>query len=110
VHIIHAADGMIPSEMAVADEAGVDEERRLFYVSMTRAKDMLYVYFPLRYYHRRFGLSDAHGYAQLTRFLSPTAHGLFAECVTHVPTEDDSPLLSAEGRNPYARVNRLWHD
>jgi DNA helicase-2/ATP-dependent DNA helicase PcrA len=110
VHIIHAADGMIPSDMAVADEAGVDEERRLFYVSMTRAKDMLYVYFPLRYYHRRFGLSDAHGYAQLTRFLSPTARGLFAERVTHVATEDDSPMLSADGRDPYARVNRLWHN
>ena len=69
VHIIHAADGMIPSDMAVGDTGGVEEERRLFYVAMTRAKDMLYVYFPLRYYHRRFGGSDAHNYAQLTRFM-----------------------------------------
>ena len=77
VHIIHAADGMIPSDMAVRDEAGVDEERRLLYVAMTRAKDWLYVYAPLRYYHRRFGLGDAHGYAQLSRYLTDTVRRCF---------------------------------
>jgi DNA helicase II / ATP-dependent DNA helicase PcrA len=77
---------------------------------MTRAKDMLYVYFPLRYYHRRFGLSDAHNYAQLTRFLPPPARSLFSERVAHVAMEDESLLLPAEGRDPYARVNRLWRD
>ncbi len=76
VHIIHAADGMIPSDMATENEAGVDEERRLFYVAMTRARDMLYIYFPLRYYHRRVYLSDAHSYAQLTRFLPSEIHSL----------------------------------
>lgn len=110
VHIIHAADGMIPSDMAVSDEAGIDEERRLFYVSMTRAKDMLYVYFPLRYYHRRFALGDAHSYAQLTRFLPPGARSLFAERVAHVAAEDEALLLPAENRDPCARVNRLWRD
>jgi len=108
VHILHAADGMIPSDMAVADEAGVDEERRLFYVAMTRAKNMLYVYFPLRYYHRRFGLSDAHNYAQLTRFLSPTARGLFAEKVDFFAAGDGVPTSSTTVTDPYARVNRLW--
>ena len=37
VHIIHAADGMIPSDMAVGDDDGGEEERRLLYVAMTRA-------------------------------------------------------------------------
>ena len=76
VHVIHAADGMIPSDMSTGDEAGVDEERRLFYVAMTRAKDVLYIYFPLRYYHRRGGMGDGHSYAQLTRYLPPEMHGL----------------------------------
>lgn len=79
VHIIHAADGMIPSDMAVGDEAGVDEERRLLYVAMTRARNGLYVYFPLRYYSRRYGLSDRHGYAQLSRYLSGRVRTFF-EC------------------------------
>lgn len=110
VHILHAADGMIPSDMAVDDAAGIDEERRLFYVAMTRAKDMMYVYFPLRYYHRRFALGDAHNYAQLTRFVTPSARKLFSEKIAGAEAEDGSSILSAKVRDPYVRVNRLWHD
>jgi DNA helicase II / ATP-dependent DNA helicase PcrA len=76
VYVIHAADGMIPSDMATTDEEGVEEERRLFYVALTRAKDRLYVVFPLRYYYKRFALGDGHAYAQLTRFLTPEAQAL----------------------------------
>jgi len=69
VYIVHAADGMIPSDMATEDDEGVEEERRLFYVAVTRAKDWLYVLYPLRYYYKRWPMGDSHGYAQLTRFL-----------------------------------------
>jgi DNA helicase-2/ATP-dependent DNA helicase PcrA len=107
VHILHAADGMIPSDMATRDEDGVDEERRLFYVAMTRAKDVLYIYFPLRYYHHRFGLGDGHGYAQLTRFL----HGLSPELLTQeqageIEGMEDGSQLSAN-IDPRMRVGRL---
>jgi len=85
VHIIHAADGMIPSDMAVTDQAGVDEERRLFYVAMTRAKDWLYVYFPLRYYHTKSRRGDAHTYAQLTRFVDRRVRPLFEQRHTNRP-------------------------
>jgi DNA helicase II / ATP-dependent DNA helicase PcrA len=77
VHVIHAADGMIPSDMATGDDERVEEERRMFYVALTRARHRLHVYFPLRYYHAGRGLSDAHSYAQLTRFLPPSVHHLF---------------------------------
>lgn len=79
VHIIHAADGMIPSDMSTGDTEGVDEERRLFYVAMTRAKDNLYVYFPIRYYHTKSRMGDAHSYAQITRFISPAVKRLFEQ-------------------------------
>jgi len=110
VHIIHAADGMIPSDMAVGDESGIDEERRLFYVAMTRAKDMLYVYFPLRYYHRRFGLGDAHNLAQLTRFLPRSVRELFVQATASLaPIEGDlSSTSSYSERDPLARVSRLF--
>jgi len=69
VYVIHAADGCIPSDMATGDSEDIEEERRLFYVALTRAKDWLYVCFPMRYYHRRNAMGDSHSYAQLTRFL-----------------------------------------
>ncbi len=107
VHILHAADGMIPSDMAIRDQDGIDEERRLFYVAMTRAKDVLYIYFPLRYYHHRFGLGDGHGYAQLTRFL----HGLGPDLLTQqragaIEGVDDRGRLSADV-DPRSRVGKL---
>jgi DNA helicase II / ATP-dependent DNA helicase PcrA len=71
VHILHVADGNIPSDMATGDPEAVEEERRLLYVAMTRARNHLYAYLPLRYHHRRFGQEDPHGYAQLTRFFTP---------------------------------------
>ena len=77
VHVIHAADGMIPSDMSTGDAESIEEERRLFYVALTRARDMLYVYFPLRFYRRPHGRDDAHHYAQLTRFLPGHVQGLF---------------------------------
>ncbi len=77
VHVIHAADGMIPSDMSTGDAESIEEERRLFYVALTRARDMLYVYFPMRFYRRPHGRDDAHHYAQLTRFLPESVQSLF---------------------------------
>lgn len=88
VHVIHAAEGMIPSDMATRDVDEIEEERRLFYVALTRAKQSLCVHFPLRYYHRRMGLDDAHGYAQLTRFLPAHVRGLFEQRSWGAPEED----------------------
>jgi DNA helicase-2/ATP-dependent DNA helicase PcrA len=80
VYVIHAADGMIPSDMATGNAEEIEEERRLLYVAMTRARDALYLFFPLRYYHRPRGLEDGHSYAQLSRFLTPKVRSLFDEC------------------------------
>ncbi len=79
VFVIHAADGNIPSDMATGRLEEIEEERRLFYVALTRAKDWLYVCYPLRYYSYPRTFSDVHGYAQLTRFLPQTVRRLFDE-------------------------------
>ncbi|MCH8881179.1 MAG: ATP-dependent helicase [Planctomycetes bacterium] len=110
VHIIHAADGMIPSDMSTGNDAGIDEERRLFYVAMTRAKDMLYVYFPLRYYHRRHALGDGHSFAQLTRFITRPVRALFEERIPQqAETPDDQPIASpAAAQQPDYWLKQLW--
>ncbi len=71
VFLLHAADGNIPSDMAIGDNDGMAEELRLLYVAMTRAKEELSISFPLRYHVNRFGSDDRHVYAQLSRFVEP---------------------------------------
>jgi len=67
VHIPRVLDGFIPIDMALGTPEGLQEERRLFYVALTRARDELYLYAPLRlHYHPR---GDRHGYATLSRFV-----------------------------------------
>jgi len=75
VHLLSVVDGDLPSDLATGDAAQVEEERRLLYVAMTRAKDELHCYAPLRHHHhRRSGgvRGDRHGYAALSRFLDDT--------------------------------------
>jgi DNA helicase-2/ATP-dependent DNA helicase PcrA len=72
VHVLSLVDGNLPSDLATGDAAQVEEERRLLYVALTRAKDELHCYTPLRmHHHRQAGgvRSDAHGYAAISRFL-----------------------------------------
>src|SRR5205807_3338934 len=68
VHLIAAYDGNFPADMAAGDEDGIAEERRLFYVALTRARRRLHVYVPARYYHRPRASDDRHGYGQASRF------------------------------------------
>ena len=69
VFVIHAADGIFPMARTAGDDAQVEEERRLLYVAMTRARDQLYVTYPLHSYATRTGADFAFG--QLSRFLDP---------------------------------------
>ena len=87
VHIICAYDGNFPADMN-ADDDGVDEERRLFYVALTRARRRLHVYVPARFYHRARGVDDAHGLGQASRFLAPDVVALMARTR---PSEADPP-------------------
>jgi DNA helicase-2/ATP-dependent DNA helicase PcrA len=78
VHVISAYDGNFPADMNTAGEEGVAEERRLFYVALTRARRRLHVYVPQRYYHRPGARDDAHGCAQASRYLSRHVQSLFS--------------------------------
>lgn len=75
VHILHVTDGDIPSDMALGSDAGLEEERRVFYVALTRARSSLHLYVPERYHHRPRGRDDRHGWAQPSRFLTDTVRG-----------------------------------
>ncbi len=55
VFLISAVEGRLPPSQAYADEGVLEEERRLVYVAVTRAKEFLYLCCPQRIYDRRAG-------------------------------------------------------
>jgi DNA helicase-2/ATP-dependent DNA helicase PcrA len=80
VTLLNAVDGCMPSDMATGSAAEIEEERRLLYVAMTRAKQVLQLMVPLRFHvHQQAGLGDRHVYASLTRFITPASTALFQQ-------------------------------
>jgi DNA helicase II / ATP-dependent DNA helicase PcrA len=78
VYLLNAVDGCVPSDMATGSAAEIEEERRLFYVAMTRARRHLSLLVPQRFHvsqQPKYG--DRHLYASLTRFVPPDAAALF---------------------------------
>jgi DNA helicase-2/ATP-dependent DNA helicase PcrA len=94
VHVLALYDGNIPADMAAGSKEGLDEERRLLYVAITRAKRELRLYVPVRYYHRPKGTDDAHGYGKPSRFLTPQLQAL---CDVIRPTETPAELAQRDG-------------
>jgi DNA helicase-2/ATP-dependent DNA helicase PcrA len=114
VYVIHAADGNIPSDMAAGSTEEIEEERRLFYVALTRAKHRLAVCYPLRYYHYSGSFSDRYGYAQLTRFLTEGVRKYF-DARTTSPFDEDEPsdeesdfTADVTSRSIRRRTKDLW--
>ena len=70
VFLLNTVDGCLPSDLAVGSTPEIEEERRLLYVAMTRAKDHLHLLVPQRFFtHGQRSTGDRHIYAQRTRFI-----------------------------------------
>jgi len=70
VFVLDIIDGRIPSDLAVGTPDQIEEERRLLYVAMTRARDHLHLVQPLRMFiEKQHRHGDRHVYAPRTRFL-----------------------------------------
>jgi DNA helicase-2/ATP-dependent DNA helicase PcrA len=111
VSILNVVDGCIPSDLGTGSTAEIEEERRLLYVAMTRAKDHLHLLLPQRFYaHQQKGNGDRHMYATRTRFIPDTVLRFFDCCSWPVA---DSPAISTgkSGRDPInigAQLRRMW--
>ena len=78
VFVLNGVDGCIPSDLGTGSEAEIDEERRLLYVAMTRAKEDLHIVVPQRFYvHNQTHLGDRHVWASRTRFIPAHLQPLF---------------------------------
>jgi DNA helicase II / ATP-dependent DNA helicase PcrA len=106
VHVIHASDGNLPSDMALSNREGLDEERRLFYVALTRARHGLNVYVPVRYFHRPRGSDDASSLGKTSRFLTDHVQ-TFCDAVQ--PSESQPPFVGSQIHEQVTvAVDALW--
>jgi len=93
VFLLNCVDGCIPSDLGVGSTAEIEEERRLLYVAMTRAKDYLHLITPQRFFvHGQASQGDRHVYAARTRFIPATLLQFFETTAWPVVT----PMSPAE--------------
>jgi DNA helicase II / ATP-dependent DNA helicase PcrA len=111
VFVLHAVDGCIPSDLGTGSTAEIEEERRLLYVAMTRAKDDLHVLLPQRFFtHAQSAHGDRHVYASRTRFIPNHLLGLFEQ--TSWPTSAPRDAVSSTPRavrvDVGSRMRQMW--
>ncbi len=88
VFVIWVADGRFPSLYSSTNEDELEEERRLFYVAVTRAKRHLYLTYPTNVYERNSGFV----FSRPSRFLDNLSTRLWD---TWRVTEEDVPAWGA---------------
>jgi DNA helicase-2/ATP-dependent DNA helicase PcrA len=96
VHVLALYDGNFPADMSAGSKESIDEERRLLYVAMTRARRQLHLYVPVRYYHRPKAADDAHGYGRPSRFLTDEVQ---RRCEVVRPGQQPAPLGGPAGKH-----------
>jgi DNA helicase-2/ATP-dependent DNA helicase PcrA len=106
VYVLNVADGNFPNEHAAGRPDLIEEERRLLYVAMTRAKRHLHLIAPLKYYiTQQSRTGDAHVYGARSRFMTgklmqcfeskgwPEAPGAVRETAAHSARIDVAAAL-----------------
>jgi DNA helicase-2/ATP-dependent DNA helicase PcrA len=112
VTLLNAVDGCLPSDLATGSTAEIEEERRLLYVAMTRAKDHLQIVVPQRFFvtqQSQFG--DRHIYAGRTRFIPASLLDRFeTRAWPAVEAQSGSPpsLPREEAFDLLAKMKAMW--
>lgn len=111
VHVLNVVDGCMPSDLGTGSTHELEEERRLLYVAMTRARDELNLIVPQRFFvtqQARHG--DRHLYAQRTRFIPRAMVGLFEDILwpavtpAHIEGLSPAPVRMDIG----AQMRGMW--
>lgn len=110
VYVLNVADGNFPSEFATGHEELIEEERRLLYVAMTRARSDLHLVAPLRYYlTQQSRQGDAHVYGARSRFLTPAVMATLEQLAWAEPEALlGSPRRDASRVDVAAKLRSMW--
>jgi DNA helicase II / ATP-dependent DNA helicase PcrA len=111
VFVLNTVDGCIPSDLGTGTSEEIEEERRLLYVAMTRAKDRLSIVLPQRFYvHQQARSGDRHVYASRTRFIPDSLLSLFERRAWPL-TENESAKMRSPSSirvDVAARMRGMW--
>ncbi|KQV32241.1 ATP-dependent DNA helicase [Rhizobium sp. Root1203] len=110
VFMLNVVDGCIPSDLAVGTTHEIEEERRLLYVGMTRAKDSLTLITPQRFFTSgQHGQGDRHVYASRTRFIPVTLLQYFETAAWPIVSASASERSTNQIRvDVGARMRTMW--
>jgi DNA helicase II / ATP-dependent DNA helicase PcrA len=111
VYLLNVVDGSFPSEFATRRPELIEEERRLLYVAMTRARNELMLYSPLKFQiTSRAKDADAHVYGGRSRFMTEKVLKAFDAVVVHAENADDALLGDAgpSALDVNARLKEMW--
>jgi len=112
VFVMNVVDGCIPSDLATGEQDDIEEERRLLYVAMTRAKDSLDIMGPQRFYvHGQHSRGDRHVYASRTRFIDRDMLPLFQSMAWPVVKPEEQARQEAVKSvriDMAARLRGMW--
>lgn len=96
VFVLSVIEGRFPSSYSLLNPEELEEERRLFYVAVTRAKERLYLIAPLTIYVPGEGRT----FAKLSRFLQEVPKGLYVEY-----GKQEEPIAKAQKEEQVASIN-----
>ena len=109
VHILNVADGNFPSEFATGRPELIDEERRLLYVAMTRAKSELHLIAPLKYYvAAQSRMGDRHVYGAKSRFMTHAVLACMEQVAWGEMQETHSSVPIGKSVDVAARLRGMW--
>ncbi len=110
VFMLNCVDGCIPSDLATGSSEEIEEERRLLYVAMTRAKDELTLIVPQRFYvHGQPKYGDRSVFASRTRFIPPALLKCFdRQTWPEAAREPSRPVAGGASVDLKARMRAMW--
>jgi DNA helicase-2/ATP-dependent DNA helicase PcrA len=109
VHILNVADGNFPSEFSTGKPELIEEERRLLYVAMTRARTDLHLLAPLKYYvTQQSRMGDRHVYGAKSRFLTRAVMDCLEPVAWGESPPQEAALAAAAKVDVAGKLRSMW--
>jgi len=109
VYLLNVTDGNFPNEFATGKPEAIEEERRLLYVALTRAKSSLDLIAPLKYYvTQQSRMGDRHVYGAKSRFLTRGVMACFEPIAWGEATESEKAAGTRTPVDVAARLRDMW--